>query len=398
MVRVAIFTDNDFDKVNGVTTTLKAILRHRGPFEPRIYMAADFGVDTADCFAAGSLGMGLPLYSEMRVYVPRLRQFARELRRVGTDVVHVTTPGPVGLAGRWLARRLGLPLVGSYHTQLGDYARELSGSPRLGALVEHLTRWCYQPCEPLLVPSQTTRALLAARGYPLERIQLWGRGVDTDGFTPARAAWRLRESWHVDARRPAILYAGRLSREKGLALMKPVQRLLRRHGLDHRLVFVGDGPMRSELQQLCPDAVFLGSVPHAEVAAAMASADVFVFPSATDTLGNVVLEAQASGLPVVVSDRGGPHEHVLGGITGFVCTANDPDSFGRALVALLRQPALRAEMGRQARAHALTQDWPSSLAPLFGAWRHAALRRPIKSRDRLRHPTSTSPVSEELTK
>jgi glycosyltransferase involved in cell wall biosynthesis len=385
MVRVAIFTDNDFDKVNGVTTTLKAILRHKGAFEPRIYTAADFGADTPDYFAAGSVGMGLPWYAEMRIYVPRIGPFTRELRRTGTDVVHVTTPGPIGLAGRWLARRLALPLVGSYHTQLGDYARELSGSRRLGALVEHLTRWCYQPCEPLLVPSRATRALLASRGYRLERMQLWGRGVDTDRFAPGRAAWRLRESWHVE-------------REKGLGLMKPLQRLLLRHGLDHRLVFVGDGPMKAELQQLCPDAVFLGSLPHAEVAAAMASADVFVFPSTTDTLGNVVLEAQASGLPVVVSNRGGPQEHVLDGVTGFICTANDPESFARALVELLRQPARRAEMGRRARGHAIGHDWPGSLTPLFGAWRRAALRRWIRTGDRLHHPTSTGPLSGELTK
>src|SRR5262245_41883379 len=128
MMRVAIFTDNDFDKVNGVTTTLKAVLRFTGSAaDVRVYTAARRGIDQPDYFAVRSLGLGLPFYHEMKVYWPRLRVLAREIRRQRPDVIHVTTPGPIGLAGRWLAWRLGIPLVGSYHTEFGEYVATLSG-------------------------------------------------------------------------------------------------------------------------------------------------------------------------------------------------------------------------------------------------------------------------------
>ena len=132
-MRAAVFTDNDFDKVNGVTTTLKAMLQFAGEAcSPHVYSAADYEVDLPTYYAAASVGVGLPWYREMRVYWPRIRAFAERLRADHIDIVHVTTPGPVGLAGRWLAARLGLPLVGSYHTNLGDYTRVFSGSARAG--------------------------------------------------------------------------------------------------------------------------------------------------------------------------------------------------------------------------------------------------------------------------
>lgn len=380
MTRVAIFTDNDFDKVNGVTTTLKAVLRFAPPSTARIYTAAELGVDTPSYFATRSIGLGLPFYREMRVYWPRVRAFARELRRSRTDVIHVTTPGPVGLAGRWLASHLGLPLVGSYHTEFGRYTTLLSGSRRLGGALERYVRGFYASCDPLLVPSEATRSLLTSRGYRSDRMTIWSRGVDVDQFSPARASLTMRNDWHVDHRRPAILYAGRLSHEKGLAIVEPVRRALLRHGLEHRFVFVGNGPMRAELEALCPDALFLGTLSHDRVATAMASADLFFFPSTTDTLGNVVLEAQAAGLPVVVSDQGGPRQQIVVGESGLVCRAGDVEGFTRALVALLRDVPRRREMSIQARAYACRRDWPASIVPLVSAWEGAARRAAATAR------------------
>src|SRR5262245_43102700 len=148
-------------------------------------------------------------------------------------------------------------------------------------------------------------------GYRPDRIKLWTRGVDTTCFNPARAVASMREAWQVDDRRPAVIYAGRLSREKSVDLIAPIQRQLDRDRVVHQLVFVGDGPLRVELVAACFGAVFLGNVSHEKVALAMASADVLLFLSATDSLGNVILEAQASGLPVIVSDRGGLQEHLI---------------------------------------------------------------------------------------
>jgi glycosyltransferase involved in cell wall biosynthesis len=178
--------------------------------------------------------------------------------------------------------------------------------------------------------------------------------VDTTHFTPARRSASLRERWRVSADRPALLYVGRVSREKGLHLLPAIGAALEARGLRHRLVIAGDGPMRRELAAACPDAVFLGSLGRDAVADAFASADLFVFPSTTDTAGNVVLEAQASGLPVVVSDRGGPRENI------------DPDSSG--LVAAI--PAPRA--GR--RGWHLCSNHPNDDGP-WADWHDATPKR-----------------------
>jgi glycosyltransferase involved in cell wall biosynthesis len=374
-MRVALFTDNDFDKVNGVTTTLKAVLRHAPRnWQPRIYTASEVTRQTDTYFGPASLGCPIPWYSDMRMHLPRLRLFARELRRDGTDLIHITTPGPVGLAGRWLAHRLRLPIVASYHTHLGEYVETFSGSPRLGALMNHYTRWVYGGSDTVLVPSKATRTMLIAEGYRPEVLRVWPRGVDAEQFSPSRASRNMRQRWQVDERRLAILYAGRLSEEKGLHLIAPIQRELYRRGIEHRFIFVGDGPMARELREACPDAMFLGSVPHGQVAVAMASADLFLFPSATDAFGNVVLEAQASGLPVLVSNAGGPQEQVVNGQTGMVCTAGEFASFVDAIVAL-RHPIARRSMSVTARQFAMGRDWPDALRPLIGAWRESLVSR-----------------------
>jgi len=224
------------------------------------------------------------------------------------------------------------------------------------------------------VPSAATRARLQACGYPGGQLQVWSRGVDTTCFRPEARSATLRDAWHVSDRRPAILYAGRLSSEKGLGLITQVQQHLLRRGLAHRFVFVGDGPMRQALTTQCPDAVFLGSVPHRQVAAAMASADIFLFPSATDSLGNVVLEAQASGLPVLVTDQGGPQEHMGHGTTGWVCPAGDAEAFVDRLAPLLADGIHRRRMSDAAVAYAATRSWRVALEPLYSAWRTAAWR------------------------
>ena len=375
MPNIAIITDNDFDKVTGVTTTLKAVLRHApSDIRVRVYTAADLAVDQPDYCAMASWGVGLPWYPEMRIYWPHVQRLRRLLEADGVEVLHITTPGPMCLAARWLWRRSHLPMIGSYHTHLGDYVTTYSGSGALGRGLETYMRWLYAPCGTVLVPSAATRTRLEAGGYPAAQLQVWSRGVETSCFQPAARSAVLRESWRVGDRRPAILYAGRLSSEKGLSLMGPIQQALLRKGVAHRFIFVGDGPMRPALEAMCPDAVFLGSLTPAAVAQAMASADAFVFPSATDSLGNVVLEAQACGLPVLVTDQGGPQEHMVHGSTGWVCPAGDALAFTDRLAALFSNTDGRRVMGQAAGAYAASRSWPLALAPLYDAWRAAASR------------------------
>jgi glycosyltransferase involved in cell wall biosynthesis len=207
--------------------------------------------------------------------------------------------------------------------------------------------------------------LIDARIDP-DKIGIWRRGVSAERFTPLKRSASLRERWQVSDACPALLYAGRLSREKGLSTIVSTGRALEQSGIPHRLVFVGDGPMRQELQSSSPDAVFTGTLSHDDVAVAMASADLFVFPSTTDTAGNVVLEAQASGLPVVVTNAGGPHENMIAGRTGVVSA--DRDDFIRLTSLLARSANRRKWLGRHAREYAQERRWEASLEPLFHAY------------------------------
>jgi glycosyltransferase involved in cell wall biosynthesis len=352
--------------------------------QPRIYTASDLAVAMPDYLAVKSAGIGIPYYREMRIYAPRLRAFARAAAADGISVVHVTTPGPIGLAARYVAGKLHLPLVGSFHTHLAEYATMLSGSELAGRVMRSYMNWLYRPSRRLLVPSESTRSLLADGGFDRTRIALWTRGVDTQTFSPFRRSDAIRDRWGVSDRRPALIYVGRLSREKGLALFDDLQTALFHHHISHRFIFVGDGPMREELKKLCPDAVFTGTLPHADVAEVMASADIFVFPSTTDSAGNVVLEAQACGLPVIVSDQGGPCENMRDGETGFVCEARNAASFCRPVAELFTSGEAKRLMGRAAREYALMRRWPAALAPLYHAWVEAAIEA---ERSRLTRPT-----------
>jgi len=369
-MRVAIFTDNDFDKMNGVTTTLRAVLRHSPPdLQPRIYTMSDFASKDRDYLALASVGVPIPWYGEMRMYVPRLGAFRRHLEADDVQLIHMTTPGPAGLAAKYLSAQSKLPTVGSFHTHLAEYTAVLSGSPRLGRWMNQYMRWLYGGCERLLVPSEDTRATLGDLGWTCDRMSVWPRGVDPVAFAPALRCPALREKWGVCDKRPAIVYAGRLSHEKGLRLLEPLGSLLYRHHAPYRLIVIGEGPMMSELRAACPDAVFLGRLPHHKMGAAIASGDLFFFPSDTDTAGNVVLEAQACGLPVLVSQKGGPHEQIVDGQTGFACRPGDTLNFATRAMELLTSKDRRVEMGAAARAHALTRSWQSALAPLFAAYR-----------------------------
>jgi len=371
-MNVGIFTDNDFSKTNGVTTTLRAVLRHvPGDVAARVYTADDTGADEPDYLALRAPGIGIPFYREMRLHWPRVRAFLAQARIDRLDLIHYTTPGPVGLAARYVAAKLRLPMVGSFHTLLSEYTEVLSGSRQLGQAMRLYQRWAYGRCGTVLAPSEATARLLVQAGFRADRLRVWARGVDTDRFTPARRSEARRAAWAARPQVPIVAYAGRLSREKGLDALPEISRSLRAIGQPHRLLFIGDGPMRGELEAACPGAIFTGKVAHDDVPALLASADLFWFPSRTDTFGNVVLEAQACGLPVIVTDEGGPREAVRHGETGLVCGDSGPFTLALALSWLLREPVRRAQMGAAARRHAITRSWPLALEPLFDAWRTA---------------------------
>lgn len=365
-MRVAIFTDNDFQKVNGVTTTLSAVLRYAPPgLSLRVYTADSVGADRPEYLSLRSLPVPIPFYGEMKMYVPRVNEYIRRVREDRIDLIHLTTPGPMGLVAMRVARTLNLPMVGTFHTDLAAYTAILSGQQWLGNLMREYMRWPYGRCDRVLVPSAATRDLLVGAKGHRERIQIWSRGVDTEMFAPARRSEAIRRRWNVSDTCPAILYVGRISREKGLDMLPALQRRLKELGVRHRFILAGQGPMQQELSEKLDDAVFTGVLGREDVAVTFASADVFLFPSRTDTAGNVVLEAQASGLPVLVSDAGGPQENMVHGDTGRVVNGTDADRWATALTELLHDRDLRRRLGNGARTYGLSRRWEDALEPLY---------------------------------
>lgn len=315
-----------------------------------------------------------PLYPDYRVSLPGVTGGVRaELERFSPDLVHVVSPTPAALwALRW-ARRKGVPAVSSFHTHFVSYFRYYGVRP-----LERFGWWAlrrfYARCERVYAPSVSIIRELQAEG--VRNLELWSRGIDVSSFSPERRDPALRALAGADADTPLLLLVSRLVKEKDLADLVEVDRVLRAHGVRHRLALVGDGPMRAELEALLPHAFFAGHRVGDELSRWYASADVFIFPSTTETLGNVVLEALASGLPAVVVDRGGPQDLIDHGVNGFVARANDIENMADAVERLLTDPELRGRMSGAARESAASRDWTAindgliaSYHEVMAAWR-----------------------------
>jgi phosphatidylinositol alpha 1,6-mannosyltransferase len=225
----------------------------------------------------------------------------------------------------------------------------------------------YRRCDAVYAPSHAIIRELAAHG--IEGAELWGRGIDLRRFGAGHRDARLRAEVGAGEGAPLVLMVSRLVREKDLADLVEMHRILRARGSAHRLALVGDGPMRAELERALPDAHFAGHQGGEALARWYASADVFVFPSTTETFGNVVLEALASGVPAVVVDRGGPPDMIEPGVNGLVARANDPADLARSVQALLLDDAARREMGARAARGAESRDWQEINGALLESYR-----------------------------
>jgi glycosyltransferase involved in cell wall biosynthesis len=368
-MRVAVFTDADLDRGSGVATMLEALLRHApSDVQVRLYTLSDLDVDEPGYLALRS--PALPL-GGVSFHLPRLRELRRRLIADGITAIHTTTPGIVGLAGRVLARRLALPLVGSVHrwppTTPGDGGSQRS---RLRRAASWYVDWIYRPCVHVLAPSVERLEHLATRGWRRDRLSVWPAGVDLAAYSPSRRSQSLRNDWHVSDRRPAILWIGRLTRGRGIECLEPVGSLLHRQGIAHRFIVVGDGPDRAAVQESCPDGIFTGRLAPRELAAVMASADLLVAPGDVTASGMVLLEAQASGLPVIVDDAA--RDHIRPGGTGALCRRDDVLGVAARAAELIADAGRRRSMGEAARRFAERRPWHLSLDRVYTIYRHAA--------------------------
>jgi glycosyltransferase involved in cell wall biosynthesis len=287
----------------------------------------------------------LPEYQLQKLSFPPILEMLDYIQREGFSELIISTPGPVGIVGLIAAKMFGLRVSGIYHTDFPQYVRILSDDSMLESLTWNYMQWFYAQMDVIYSNTRYYKDLWIRRGIPAEKVHILPRGLDTDLFHPRR---REENFWvrRGAKARPLLLYVGRVSKEKDLDLLPEIAAGLERRGCDVSWAIVGEGPYREELQARMPRAIFTGVLTGQELGAAYASADLFVFPSTTDTYGNVVVEACSAGLPVVVSDVGGPAELVRSGVPGWICRQRNAEAFVKAIVAScdLPRPIVRPDL------------------------------------------------------
>jgi glycosyltransferase involved in cell wall biosynthesis len=363
-MRIAYVTETYPPEINGVALTVArtvAHLRARGHAVELVRPCQD-GECPGDCRGAAgdewhARGWPIPVYREMRFGLARPSTLAARFALTRPQIVHVATEGPLGWAAVRAARRLGLPATSDFRTNFHSYSRYYGLGWAEGAIAGYLRRF-HNGTARSFAPTRQVQRTLAEAGF--ERVEVVGRGVDAARFTLLRRDAALRARWGADplGQGPVLLYVGRVAAEKNVALALRAYRAARAAVPSARMVVVGDGPLLARLRREHPDVTFAGRQCGEALAAHYASADVFLFPSLTDTFGNVTLEALASALPVVAFDVAAAAEHVVHGVSGLLAEPGDEAAFEQAACALARAHPLGLEpMRRAARMAALRADW-----------------------------------------
>lgn len=297
----------------------------------------------------------LPEYELQKLSFPPILQIIDYIQREGFTELIISTPGPIGLTALLAAKVLGIRTSGIYHTDFPQYVRILTDDNFLETLTWNYMKWFYEQLDLLYVNSEGYRRAWTDRGITAGKIRILPRGLDTTLFHPSRRETDFWKQYGVPSGQTVLLYVGRVSREKDLDVIVNAWAKLRGNGA--ALAFVGDGPYLKELRAQLPEAAFTGYLAGRDLARAFASSDVFVFPSTTDTFGNVILEALASGVPCVVSDQGGPKDLIVHGTTGFITRALDAEDFARHVARLASDSTLRQAMRVEAHRAVQDRDW-----------------------------------------
>jgi glycosyltransferase involved in cell wall biosynthesis len=363
-IRLAVVTETFPPEINGVAHTmghLVAGLAARGHrlqvVRPRQPGSAGPAIPRVrECLVAG---LPLPGYRGLRFGLPaywRLRRLWAEDR---PDICYIATQGPLGHTALWAAHSLGIPAVTGFHTQFHQYSRHY-GLGGLGHQIMRALRRFHNRSQATLVPTAELRWELTALGF--QRVRLFTRGVDTQLFCPSRRGAERRRTWGCSEGTLAVLYVGRIASEKNLALAIAAFAAIREDGADAKFILVGDGPELSRLRQAHPDLVFTGAKTGIELAEHYASGDLFLFPSLTETFGNVVPQAMASGLPAVAFDYAAAKAHIRDGENGIRVPLGNDAAFIHAAREVARDRDELRILGKRARATAEELSWERVLA------------------------------------
>ena len=388
---VLLFTDTLGD-VNGVSRFIRNVADQalQTGRDLRVVTSTTFEIpDRENLVNFPPLAAGkMPRYENLEFAIPPIDRMMAYARSARACAVHISTPGPVGLAGLLAARRLGVPLIGTYHTDFPAYVERLFDDRAFTWLTAGYMRAFYRRFSAVFTRSHEYAASLHRLGLAPACIHRLKPGIETGAFQPAFRDETVWERLGVSRDAVKVLYCGRVSVEKNLPFLARVWKRVKQRGAEGAcLLVVGDGPYRERMEGelVGTQTHFLGFRHGSELSAIYASSDFFVFPSTTDTLGQVVMESQSSGLPVLVTDQGGPKEVVVDGSTGFVLPAEEPEAWVQAIIRLARDSELRHRMSRAA--HSLIQ--PQTIRASFDdfwrvhedvAGRQNGLHRPTAAR------------------
>jgi phosphatidylinositol alpha 1,6-mannosyltransferase len=376
-MRVALFSEVYWPMVSGVGVTLLRLtkaLQQRG-HEVRVYSAsyalAKGQADRPEVHRSPSVP--LFLYPDVQWAFPRLRDIVDDLGEFRPDVVHVATEFALGLAGLKAARQLKLPVVASAHTDYDKYAARygVDWALRLGW---HYLRWFYGQAYRVLCPSRMYEEHLHRRG--VAHTGIWSRGVDPDEFHPSFRSCAYRESLGVGPNDLLVTYIGRIAREKNLAHLLSAWKALAAERGTAQLALIGRGPLEEPIRRReIPGVHVLGLMHERALAEAYASADLFVFPSTTETFGNSLLEAMGSGLPCLAANAAGVLEFARNGQNALLVTPNSAPALGQGLLRLLHDPALRQKLALGGLATAAERRWDRVYDLLLEDYREAIENR-----------------------
>ena len=378
-LRIAVVTETYPPEVNGVSLTIARVvegLRDRGHdlqlIRPR--QQADDQADSGERFHEMLLrGLPIPRYPHLKMGLPAKPTLTRlwSLRR--PDVVHIATEGPLGWSALQAAHKLKLPVTSDFRTNFDAYSRHYGVGWLRKPIMAYLRKF-HNRTLATMVPTEDLCAKLVASGF--RHVQVVGRGVDTDRFSPIHRSQALRESWGAGPQTLVVACVGRLAPEKNLGCLLQAFAAIRARRPDSLLLLVGDGPSRRELQAACPDASFAGLRSGVDLSAHYASADMLLFPSTTETFGNVTPEAMASALPVLAYDYAAAAQLIRSGDNGMLASFDQTESFIACAATMARDPAGLAAMGQRARESMHAQGWDRIIGQVEALLRQA-LAQPL---------------------
>lgn len=316
-------------------------------------------------------GIPIPRYTQLKMGLPSGRALAQAWRERRPDIVHIATEGPLGWSALNAARRLGLPVATDFHTNFHAYSRHY-GVAWLARPVAAILRRFHNRADCTMVPTGEMAADLGRMGF--ERLRVVGRGVNAGTFSPERRRAELRARWGAGEHDVVALCVSRFAPEKNFPLVLEAYEAMRRAEPATRLVLVGDGPLEEALRAANTGSVIAGRLVNGELSAHYASADVFLFPSLSETFGNVTLEAMASGLAVVAYRTAAARQHIEDGVSGLLAEPGDRAGFIAHAVSLARDPQLARELGRAARAAAAPVSWERITADFEAVLQETALQ------------------------